>query len=285
MYYVYELWNPIKNTPFYVGIGKQNRNGSSNDRHDDHLKESLYYQRNNKLSKGANLHKINTILQIINSGYDLDIKIVMGNLSEDEVKVEEIKLIKYYGRADLNKGPLTNLTDGGDGFLNMSPIIKEKISSANKGKPAWNKGKTLGPYTDERKQITREKTIAKKKQMTEEEKAIEHHHRSKSQQGKVPWNKGLDKSDPRVAKFAKSKEGVKRPDMVGNEPWNKGLTKDNDSRLHEASKKLTGRVAWNKGKTSPNKGKTYEEIYGLEKATELKNRRKEVKEQYWRDKK
>lgn len=44
-------------------------------------------------------------------------------------------------------------------------------------------------------------------------------------------------------------------------PWNKG--------------KIGLQVAWNKGLESPNKGKTYEEIYGTKKASELKKIRKE----------
>jgi len=47
IFYVYELWNPFKNLPFYVGKGK-------NERYTDHLKEAIH-------NNGVNRHKINTI--------------------------------------------------------------------------------------------------------------------------------------------------------------------------------------------------------------------------------
>ena len=65
-----------------------------------------------------------------------------------------------------------------------------------------------------------------------------------------PWNKGLTKDDPRVARNASSM----RETRIRNnsfQPWNKGLTKETSEILQEVSEKVSnktkGRPAWNKG--------------------------------------
>lgn len=67
---------------------------------------------------------------------------------------------------------------------------------------------------------------------------------SESTKGRVPWNKGK---------------------KTGQKVWNKGKTKAEDSRLCHAH--------WDHGKDL--RGKTYEQIYGPEKAAELKLQRSE----------
>lgn len=42
--------------------------------------------------------------------------------------IREKELIKEIGRIDLGTGPLTNLTDGGFGGVNLSPPIRKQIS-------------------------------------------------------------------------------------------------------------------------------------------------------------
>jgi hypothetical protein len=62
---------------------------------------------------------------------------VTDNLTQKEAWDKEIKLIALYGREDLGKGPLKNLTNGGPtqkSGWNQSAIAKEKISEGNKGK-------------------------------------------------------------------------------------------------------------------------------------------------------
>ena len=78
------------------------------------------------------------------------------NLSWEEACEKEVWWIKFYGRADLGKGTLCNLTDGGDGYLNPSNIIRKRLSEANKGVP----------FTEERK---RNISIAKKGKISSKE--------------------------------------------------------------------------------------------------------------------
>lgn len=272
MFYVYELINTKTNKPFYVGFGKHDRTGNSHDRYDDHLKESLAYKERNILKKGANLHKIRTILKLIDENHTIGINVVGENLCRDEALDLEIELILKYGRRDLGTGILTNLTPGGDGISEMSEEQKKKISDKLKGRISPTKGKILGPYDEERIEAS---SIGQKKwisSLTEDE------HRLRYAQNSRPISKET------CEKISKSLKGRPSP-MKGKIPWNKGLTKDSDDRLKKlgdkVSKATQGRKAPNKGKNSPNKGKTYEEIYGVEKAKELKEKRRLAKKKYW----
>lgn len=162
--------------PFYVGRGKNNRW-----RPRDHRStESPYLL--NKLKK---IGHDNIFVCFYNKYFN--------NLEDSKIKEKE--LIKSIGRN--KKGPLCNLTDGGEGIVGykfseaskkkmseakkgrkLSQEHKDKISKALKGqtwtksKPVWNKGlKNTYKHSEEaRKKIS----IASK--------------------GRIPWNKGL-KSD------------------------------------------------------------------------------------------
>jgi hypothetical protein len=99
IYYVYILRDPRKeNEPFYVGKGKDKRAKShTNSNNDD------------------NPFKTNVINKIKAAGLEPIIEYHSENLTEGIAFIQEISLIKKYGRRDLGLGPLTNLTDGGEG--------------------------------------------------------------------------------------------------------------------------------------------------------------------------
>jgi len=84
---------------------------------------------------------------------DYSIEILFNDLTNEESKEIEKYLIKFYGRRDLGLGSLVNLTDGGDGCVNLiisdyhknqirknlkniprTKKVKDKISNSNKGK-------------------------------------------------------------------------------------------------------------------------------------------------------
>lgn len=114
-YYVYVYLDPRKEgqfkygeygfdyEPFYVGKGK-------GDRFIEHLRES-------RLSKSTNNIKVNKISEL----KVLDMEPIIVKLFEtiDEYDALELEknLISIIGRLDLESGPLSNLTNGGDGIV------------------------------------------------------------------------------------------------------------------------------------------------------------------------
>jgi predicted AAA+ superfamily ATPase len=137
--------------PIYIGKGK----GKRPERH-----LILYKKYNNRF--------YSKLKSIINDNYEPKFIIIENNLSEDESFKKEIHFINLIGRIE-NGGPLTNLSDGGEGqsgykfteevkqkmsesrkgdknsMFNKkhSDETKQKISLANKCKPNKNKGKKL----------------------------------------------------------------------------------------------------------------------------------------------
>lgn len=111
MNYIYIYLNPFKKgeysypnglsfeyEPFYVGVGVNNR-----------YKMHIYECNLKKDTK-----KASTIKEIKNRGKLPIIEKVYENLTTNEATSLEIDTIREIGRLDLEKGPLTNLTNGGD---------------------------------------------------------------------------------------------------------------------------------------------------------------------------
>jgi len=122
--------------PFYIGKG-----GGDLFRDKRHLESAYQNSDGNRL-------KVNKIKKIISLGYKLDdgfiIRFEIG-LTEDESMKLESEMIHLIGRKDLNLGPLTNLTDGGEGssgrHIKWTSEQKSNISKSRKGKvpPNWAK--------------------------------------------------------------------------------------------------------------------------------------------------
>ena len=95
------------NQPFYIGIGKTEKRA-----YDKH-------KRNNHWNNIVQKH-----------GYK--VQIMLDDLSWEEACEKEREFIQLYGRKDLGKGGLVNLTDGGDGAFGaiISEETKAKLSAA-----------------------------------------------------------------------------------------------------------------------------------------------------------
>lgn len=139
-FYVYEIWDPINNEPFYVGKGYYKKRYL---RYLDHIKEALGIKNYN----GKNYHKRNRIKKILNQNKYPIIKIVFESENEQEVFNKEKELIKIYGRRDLKTGSLTNLTEGGEGSSGyiFTAEARQKISKrvSGTGNPMYGKNHTL----------------------------------------------------------------------------------------------------------------------------------------------
>lgn len=131
-FYVYVYCDPRKNgsftfgdysfncEPFYVGKGCGRRWRS-------HLKESV-------LCTDGNKHKTNKIKKILDLG--LVPVVVKYDCVNEEVALDlETELISLIGRYDLGRGPLTNLTDGGEGHSGyiISEERKQKLRAQHIG--------------------------------------------------------------------------------------------------------------------------------------------------------
>ncbi len=139
-FYTYELWDPIKNEPFYVGKGTNNPGYV---RHSKHIKMA-----NNTIKDtDPNRHKIHRIKKILSLGYTPETKIVFETDIEEEALNKEIELIKLYGRRNLKTGCLTNLTPGGEGFTQeyFTQEKRDEISKRVSGSGNWMYGKTHTP--------------------------------------------------------------------------------------------------------------------------------------------
>lgn len=106
---VYQHRRLDTNEIFYVGIGKNEKRAYA--------------------TSGRNSYWNNVVKK---TGYVVEI--VCRDITYEEACFLEIALIAKYGRSDLNEGSLTNMTDGGVGFPNLSPETKKLIYT-----PEWSK--------------------------------------------------------------------------------------------------------------------------------------------------
>lgn len=210
MAYVYRHIRLDKNEVFYIGIGS----------------DGSYKRAFSK--KYRNRH-----WRFIVDQTDYEIEIMMDDLTWEQAQEKEREFICLYGRRDLDKGTLVNMTDGGDGLHNPSLELREKYSKLytgttvdearrnkisegmrkseavkkiNKGRVPWNKGK---PRDEETKRKIAEKLTGTslseetKKKMSETRKGVKkkpvsdetRKKMSESRKGRIPWNKGIPWSD------------------------------------------------------------------------------------------
>jgi hypothetical protein len=149
--------------PFYIGQGTK-------------------YRCTAGLKHGGSPYKKFKINKIKEDGFTPKVIKLYENLEFETAIKLEIETILKIGRSDLGKGPLVNLTDGGEGTINMSQIIKDKISKKSKGSKrtddtkekmrlsrkeyfdagntTWNKGREWTP--DERLKLTNKSHTGRK---------------------------------------------------------------------------------------------------------------------------
>lgn len=105
MAYLYRHIRLDKNIPFYVGIGG----------------DDSYKRANNYLDR-------NPIWKNITNKTEYKIDIILDDLTWEEACKKEKEFIALYGRKDLGKGTLVNLTDGGDGVVGRNPQTQHIIN-------------------------------------------------------------------------------------------------------------------------------------------------------------
>lgn len=113
-YYLYRHIRLDKNEVFYIGIGIKNRF-------------------NSKFSRNKYWYNITNNTKWIS-------EIILDELPRKIAEEKEIEFISIYGRKDLKKGTLCNLTSGGTGGLGLKHT--EETKNKMKGRIPYNKNKS-----------------------------------------------------------------------------------------------------------------------------------------------
>jgi hypothetical protein len=125
--YIYRHIRLDKNQPFYVGIGEDLS---------QHI--GLY-------KRAYNVGSRSLFWKNITNKTEYRVDIILDDLTWEEACKKEKEFIALYGRKDLGKGTLVNLTDGGDG------IIGQIFSSKSRQKMSISKIKQWENTTEEQK--------------------------------------------------------------------------------------------------------------------------------------
>lgn len=116
-YYCYRHIRKDKNIPFYIGIGTISK--------EKNTEYSRYSRMNCKTDRNDVWNKI-----VAKTDYTAQVIYESNDLSE--IKKKEKEMIALYGRM-INGGILCNMTDGGDGVVNLDREKIEKIALFNRG--------------------------------------------------------------------------------------------------------------------------------------------------------
>lgn len=135
-YYLYRHIRLDKNEPFHVGIGTK-------------IKGSSYSKEYSRAFSNTGRNRF--WRNVVNKNKNYRIEIVLESNDYSFIKEKEKEFIKLYGRKNLGKGTLTNLTDGGDGVLGRiwTEEDRRKISETKKKNPpiiTEERRKQLGSY-------------------------------------------------------------------------------------------------------------------------------------------
>jgi hypothetical protein len=118
--------------PFYVYLYRDPRRGKK--------RQPIYVGKGTvKHGRAEGDHNHNILLvrllnKIMTAGLEPIIEVVAWFDSENDALALERRLIKRIGRRDLGKGPLANLTDGGDGPLGLGENARMVMSSKSRAR-------------------------------------------------------------------------------------------------------------------------------------------------------
>lgn len=182
-FYTYTYFDPLVDVVIYVGKGQD---------------MSAWRHRNKKTRLGY------TIRKRLSQGIILEPKIEYHK-NENTALAAEIFWIATYGREDLGKGSLFNLTNGGEGTsgrkISIDEISKRVITRKLKG--PWNTPETNRKISNTKKcapsYIRSPETLEKNSSWQRGEKSRMYGSKNPPgcfQPGRTPWNKGVERNTP-----------------------------------------------------------------------------------------
>lgn len=137
-FYVYCLFRPWNLEPCYIGKGKGGRVQS-------HYRNGVNH---------PNRHLANIFSKSKNN--EIPFVVLHDNLDESTAFIYERAFIAAIGRSDLKKGPLCNLTDGGEGASGFSDAVLEKIRDFAKKRKLSDSSKTKVSLANKGKIVSEE---------------------------------------------------------------------------------------------------------------------------------
>jgi hypothetical protein len=141
-FYIYRHIRPDTNDVFYVGKGYDNTKSHSvraTERHGRNAWWKHVVAKNNGVFES---------------------EIMCWASTEQEVNKKEVEFIALYGRKNLGRGTLVNLTNGGEGCVGIivTEATRRKLSELNSGEKHFNYGKKLSPETCKKKSESMKKS-------------------------------------------------------------------------------------------------------------------------------
>lgn len=133
-HYLYRHVRLDKNEVFYVGIGTKSWNTNLVTIKKE-IEYSRAYSKTNRTFQWSNIVRLN-------KGYSIEI--IMESDNYGFIKKKEIEFIALYGRRDLGKGTLCNMTNGGEG---QERITSEK-TRAKRRKNVFTYSRTTGIFIE-----------------------------------------------------------------------------------------------------------------------------------------
>jgi hypothetical protein len=285
MFHVYALLNPLKPgsyqydeytfdfEPFYIGKGKNKR-----------LYDHVFKAKNTK----QQTFRLNLIRKILSSGnYPLSLTL-RTDLSESDAFQIEKYVIGVIGRRDKGFGPLTNLSDGGEGDAGWSSNRKGKTYSEIYGNEKASIIKEKLSAT-QRKRITSKDTKEKisklrtGKKLSDQTKAKI----SSSNKGrKITWGDKISASlkllpikidkIEHLRKLGSQRNGVKLSEstraLMSASRKGKTMSDSTRAKLRFANVGKTMSLEQKQKMSEQRKGKSYEEYYGKDTAKRMKAR-------------
>lgn len=225
MAYLYRHIRLDNNVPFYIGIGR--------DKH---------------FTRAKNSKERSRFWFFVTNKTGYEVEIMIDGISIEEAMVKEVEFIALYGRADLKKGTLVNMTDGGDG-CNGRKVSPEQV----KNMIEWCR--------------TPEARAKKSKNMKGNQRTLGYRHSDDAKNKISESNKGLKRTPEQNEANSKRNKGNKF--FLGKKHTEE--TKDKMRQLH-----LEGKIGRSGPHSQESKDKISKALMGRSKSEETKNSLREA---------